>query len=179
MGWLSDPALQWTLALLLAGMWATAAWGKLAHRDAFRGMLHNYRMLPEAVEAPVATALPVLELLVALSLLLPPLRAAAAVASALLLLLFATAMAINILRGRTEIDCGCFVGATRQRIGWSLVVRNLLLALAALVLILPGGDRPLSGFDLFTIGAASSALLMTYLALARVLELAPPAERRA
>lgn len=179
MGWLADPAFQWTVALLLAGMWATAAWSKLANRDAFRGILHNYRLLPEAVEAPTATLLPFVELAVALALLLPPLRGIGGLASAALLLLFAAAMAINIRRGRTDIDCGCFIGAVRQRIGWPLVIRNLVLAAASLALMREAGERALSWFDLFTIGAASAGLLLTYLALSRVLELAPLAERRA
>ncbi len=178
MGWLFDPTLQWTLSLLLAGMWVVAAASKLANRDAFRGILHNYRLLPEGVERPVAEMLPILELLLAFGLLLPPARPWAAIASALLLLLFAAAMGVNILRGRTEIDCGCFIGVVRQRIGWSLVLRNLLLAVAVLPLLGEGSGRSLLWLDLVTILAASSGLLLTYLAISRSLELAPLAERR-
>lgn len=178
MGWLFDPTLQWTLSLLLSGMWVVAAASKLANRDAFRGILHNYRLLPEGFERAAADALPVVELLVAAALLLPPARPWAAITSALLLLLFAAAMGINILRGRTEIDCGCFIGVVRQRIGWSLVLRNLLLAAAALLLLGESSGRPLLWLDLVTIPAASSALLLTYLAISRSLELAPLAERR-
>ncbi len=178
MGWLFDPAFQWSVSLLLAGMWVTAAWSKLANRDAFRGIVHNYRLLPEAFEGPAATALPFAELLVALALVVPPLRPLGALATVGLLLLFAAAMAINIRRGRTEIDCGCFVGVVRQRIGWPLVVRNLLLASLALTLIASGDGRPLLWLDLVTVPAASTALLLVYLATGRILELAPLGERR-
>ncbi len=179
MGWLSDPAFQWTVCLLLAGIWVPAAVGKLANREAFRGVLHNYRLLPEALEGPAATVLPLAELGTALALLWPPARPFGALASILLLLLFTAAMAINLRRGRREIDCGCFIGVLRQRIGWPLVARNLTLALLAGSLLAPPGGRQLWWLDLVTVLAASSALLLTYFAVSRVLELAPLAERRA
>ncbi len=43
-----------------------------------------------------------------------------------LLALYALAMAINLARGRRDLDCGC--GIVRKSISASMVVRNLLLA---------------------------------------------------
>jgi hypothetical protein len=45
-----------------------------------------------------------------------------------LLLVFATAMAINLHRGRRDIDCGCFQSTLRQHLSVTLVVRNLVMA---------------------------------------------------
>jgi hypothetical protein len=42
--------------------------------------------------------------------------------------LFAAAMAINLARGRTHIDCGCFDATQRQPLRWLLVARNIVLA---------------------------------------------------
>ncbi len=178
MGWLSDPTFRWTASLVLAGIWVTAAAGKLANREAFRGVLHNYRLLPRSLERPAAATLPLVELGTALALLWPPARPSGALASILLLLLFAAAMGINLRRGRREIDCGCFIGVLRQRIGWWLVIRNLALALLAASLLAPAGGREPVWLDPVTVFAASGALLLTYFAVNRVLELAPPAERR-
>jgi len=52
-------------------------------------------------------------------------------AAAALFIVFAIAMALNLLRGRTHIDCGCFQSALRQPLEWRLVVRNVVLALLA------------------------------------------------
>ncbi len=176
MWWLFDPALQWTIRLLLAGMLAVAALGKLRNRDAFRGIVHNYRLLPEALDPVVADALPVIELLTAAALLLPGMQVPGAVATIVLLLGFAMAMAVNLARGRREIDCGCFIGVLRQRIGWSLVIRNLLLSAAALPLLGGAAGRPLTWFDALTIVAASASLLLVYLAASRLLETVPLGE---
>jgi hypothetical protein len=109
-----------------------AASDKLRHRDLLPGVIANYRLLPGGLVQPVAVALPLLELLVALALLAGN-RPAAPLAAIALLLLFAAAMAINIQRGRRHIDCGCGHAGLRQQLGWPLVVRNLAMA-AALVL---------------------------------------------
>ena len=173
-----DPVLALTLRLVLAGLFATAAAAKLRRREAFEGIVANYRLLPPALVAPFARLLPWAELVTAGLLLLPATARLGALAAGLLLAVFAAAMAINILRGRTAIDCGCFVGFTRQRIGWSLVVRNLLLVGACGVLLLPPAARPLGTFDLFTVAAATIVLLAGYAALSALLELPRPGEGR-
>jgi len=37
-------------------------------------------------------------------------------------------MAVNLERGRHDIDCGCFQSALRQTLSWTLVWRNVCLA---------------------------------------------------
>ena len=136
-----------------------AAITKLRALDAFVGVVHNYRLVPEPLERPIAYALPVVELAIAVGVLLPAVRAPAALAAAILLVLFAGAMAINLMRGRRDIDCGCFATVLRQRLSWPLVLRNLLLAALAL-LVVPGlGARSLGWLDLVTVGCASTALV--------------------
>lgn len=171
-----DPALALTAALLLAGILATAAGGKLAAPGPFLGVVRNYRLLPEGLAEPFARLLPVIELVVALGLLLPATRAAAGAGAALLLLLFAAAMAANLLRGRADIDCGCFVGLMRQKIAWPLVVRNLVLAAAALLLAVSEPvARPLGALDWITVAAATGSLALLYAAQGRLFGVAPVA----
>jgi len=45
-----------------------------------------------------------------------------------LLSVFAAAMAINLKRGRSEIDCGCGHSLLKQNLSWVLVSRNAGLA---------------------------------------------------
>ena len=169
-----DPTLALAGALILAAIFGSAGPPKLAARDAFAGVLANYRLLPEALVVPVALALPCLEILVAVGLLVPPTRSLAAVAAGLLLLLFAAAMAVNLLRGRRDIDCGCAMGRLRERIGWPLVARNLLLA--ALAFLLASGtpaDRALGWLDAVTVVAAVAVALLLHAAAGRLFGLAP------
>jgi len=94
--------------------------------------------------------------------------------AALLLLLFAAAMAANLLRGRSDIDCGCAIGRLRERIGWPLVTRNLLLAVVALLL---AWGRPvartLEWLDFVSIAAALASLLLLHAAAGRLFGLGP------
>ncbi len=173
-----DPVPVLVARLLLAAVFATAAVGKLRRREAFEGIVANYRLLPERLALPFARALPFVELATVVLLIVPTTARAGGLLAAGLLLLFAGAMTVNILRGRTDIDCGCFVGFLRQRIGWPLVARNLVLALAAVLPWLPVAPRPLGPFDLFTVAAAVVVLTASHAALSRLLELPAPGERR-
>jgi hypothetical protein len=168
-----DPAFASLAVLLLTVIFGAAALAKLRDLAVFRGVVEQYALLPQALVAPFARALPVVELAAALGLLLPATRAPAAALLILLLLAFAAAMAINLARGRSDIDCGCFIGVQKQRISWALVVRNLVLAGFGLMLLLEGTGRPLAGLDWLTIAAATASLLLLYEAIGRLFGLAP------
>jgi hypothetical protein len=109
-----------------------------------------------------------------LGLLVPTTRSEAATVAVALLLLFAAAMAINLRRGRSDIDCGCFVGLMRQRIDWVLVHRNLVLAAGGAFLILAEPmARGLTFLDWVTIAAATGSLAFLYAAVGRLFGRAP------
>ena len=175
MALLHDPAAIWAARLALAAVFALAAFTKLRALDEFIGVVHNYRVLPEVLVRPVAYGLPPLEAAAALGLLIAPARAPAASGAAALLVVFGLAMAVNLVRGRVEIDCGCFASALKQRISWSLVARNLvLIGLALLALRAPLAPRPLIWLDLVTVGSAAVGALLLYVAFTQLRSLAPP-----
>jgi hypothetical protein len=130
-----------------------AGLAKLRHRDLVPGVVANYRLLPEAMVAPVAAALPLVELGLGLGLLASVLSGghlqALALPAAALFLLFAAAMAINIRRGRQAIDCGCGRSQLRQPLGWGLVLRNVVLAALVACHALPlAGGAAIAPLDL-------------------------------
>jgi hypothetical protein len=132
-------------AVAVGLVFVQAALAKLRHRDLFPGVLANYRLLPEALIAPTAALLPVAELVIGLALLAGGQRFAVLPAAGLLSA-FAAAMAINIVRGRSQIDCGCGRSQLRQPLSWMLVARNLVLAAVILPRLLP--SPPSSSLDL-------------------------------
>jgi hypothetical protein len=137
-----------------------AAVSKFRHRTLLPGVIANYRLLPDAAVAPVAMLLPAVELLVCVALIGGEYRVTPVVAI-LLLLTFAAAMAINLRRGRRNIDCGCGQSHLRQSLSWALVWRNLLLSAILLPrLAAPGLPTPAeAGIAL----AAGSAFFLLYL----------------
>jgi hypothetical protein len=74
-----------------------------------------------------------------------PLRSTAGVAAACLLLLYAGAMAVNLLRGRSRLDCGC--GSEPEPVSWFLVLRNVVFAGAAMAVALPTAARHLASSE--------------------------------
>ena len=125
------------LVFLLAGA------QKLSHWRLLPGVIANYRLLPSTLVRPVSVLLPPLELILGALLLSGLAKVWTAPAAIGLLTLFAAAMAINLRRGRDEIDCGCGQSFLKQSLRWSLVSRNAVLA-ALLLPSLSAGQATLS-----------------------------------
>ena len=160
---LSEPLVLWSLRVFLAALLATAAISKLTAMEEFHGVVRNFRLLPDALARPVALALPPVELAVAAGLIVTPLTLPAALAAAGLLAAFGLAIAVNVLRGRTQIDCGCFRDGMRQGISWRMVGRNAVLTGLALGLaaLLPGA-RAAGPVDVATGALAGAVLALLY-----------------
>ena len=139
------------LVFVLAGL------AKLLHRELFVGVIANYRLLPAALVGPAALLLPPVELALGTALLLSG-HWLAALGSMVLLLVFAAAMAINIRRGRSQIDCGCGRSQLRQPLSWLLVGRNVVLAALLLPRLLP--SPAVSATDLMIALAGGLAIFL-------------------
>ena len=129
---LAEPLVSTFIRSFLALLFVTAAVSKLRHREEFFGVVRNFRLTPEWLDAPIAAALPIVELAVAAGLMIPAVVPFAAPTAAGLLVAFGFAIGINVWRGRTAIDCGCLRDGMKQPLSWLLVARNATLALLAL-----------------------------------------------
>lgn len=136
--------------VLAAVLVASAAFKVADVRGTVR-QLRAYELLPaRALGAPAVLLLVAAEAGLAAGLVLGgPRHRPTAAGLALLLLLFAGAMAVNLLRGRRDISCGCW-GARSSRISWGKVAANLAVAVTALLLAytapaLAGPSAPTAG----------------------------------
>jgi hypothetical protein len=157
----ADPIAVGTIVGALALVMLAAAWHKLSDPDAFFGSLAAYGLLPQALVPLVARLLPILEVALAVAILVPVTRPPALLALAALVVLYAVAMAINLLRGRHDIDCGC--GGASHPLSWGLVARNLVLAAAALVASRPTVERSMEWTDALTLVLGVLAFYALYL----------------
>lgn len=139
MQWLTSLAPLLDACRILLGLTLLVpAVGKLRHWSAFHGVVAAYRIGPSWMVAPLAIMIPIAEVISGLALVAGIGTRLAAVAAFGLLLVFALAMAVNLLRGRAYIDCGCFQSSQRQSLDWRLVARNgVLCMLALLVMVSP------------------------------------------
>lgn len=158
------PIIALSLSLFLAVILLSAASHKLRARHRFARQLADYDLLPAATVAWVSRLLPVAEVFVGVALLVPALRPVGALAAVLLLVLYSTAIAINLVRGRRDIDCGCSGPGLERPLGAPLIVRNGALLGMAVLVALPESQAALHGFDLFLIGACVITGLILYTA---------------
>lgn len=169
-----NQLLELTIAFSLAALFAASAAHKVWALREWPGIVRNYRLLPDALVGTVVLTLPLAEALTVGALLASPARRAGACLAALLLLAYAAALGINLSRGRTRIDCGCFGSRLRQDISSWMVVRNVVLAMFALALLIPTEHRPPSGAAMVASIILAATLAFLYPVLAVVLRPPPP-----
>jgi len=136
-------------SLALGALFVAASLPKLADPPAFAHMIYNYRILPGGFVNLFALALPWIELLAGVALLLGLWTRTSAALAGLLLLVFLAALSFNLARGNA-IDCGCFdVASAGKSAAERLadmrrdVLRDLgMMALAAQILL---SARPEAG----------------------------------
>ncbi len=155
---LAQPIVAICIKTFLVLLFSTAAVSKLRSPDEFFGMVRNFRLMPEGLARPVAYALPVVELATAAGIAIPASSAASTAVAGMLLAAFGVAMAINVLRGRSQIDCGCFRNGLKQPLSWAVVGRNAVLAVAAFAAAATPTAWP--GSAGFAVGLAAGGLAM-------------------
>lgn len=104
---LASPWLSVRVAIALGLFFVVAALPKLVDPPSFAHMVYNYRLVPGALVNLMALAMPWLELLTGLALILGIWPRTSAGLVGALLLVFILAISVNLVRGNA-IDCGCF-----------------------------------------------------------------------
>ena len=162
-----DPVARLTIALLLGWVLADAGLHKLREPLRFGAIIDAYRLLPSGWGGWLSRPLGFVELACACALLLPASQRAAAVVAGALFALYWAAMALNLVRGRRDIDCGC--GGVPQPLSGALLLRNLLLlALAGWMAFGVHGERTTGWADLAVALAAALVAILVYAAAAQL-----------
>jgi len=105
----------------------------------FAAQIAGFRLLAPAVIAPIAIALPFLEILLGIYLILGLFTRTAAWAAVILLGIFDLAIASAVVRGMT-VSCGCFGPTDASVTTWPEVARDaVFVILAAVVALRPPG----------------------------------------
>ena len=162
-----DPLVPLVLSVSLALLFSITARHKLGSILHFQALLGAYEIVPAPLLPLAARILPWLEMSLVFLLLVPATRNIAGAVAAVLLMVYALAMAVNLYRGRGQIDCGC--GDTPQALSGWLLLRNAVLVLGALVVALPVLDRGLAALDMVIVVLFTAALAMSYLMVEQLL----------
>lgn len=165
-------ALHPTLIVVAAGtlvcVFARAALHKAMDLAIFVHTMGGYRLLPAALLFPFAIGLLALEVAIAIGLVLPATRSLAAGAALILLAVYAGAIAINLARGNTLIDCGC--GGAGQGLSWYLVLRNIMLVGLCLVALAPPLPVEMNGAAWTSAAAGIVSFLLLFAGIEKLID---------
>lgn len=149
--------------LLLAAVFMTAAMGKFTDLAASRRTLASFGVSLDLVPA-LAILLPIAEAVTAAGLVFSQTARVAAGAAGLLLLVFMYGISRAMLRGEAP-SCNCFGQLTAKPAGWSTLVRNVLLAIPAIIVLAAGVHIHLGS----AVSGSGSADLLAALAVLAIL----------
>jgi hypothetical protein len=156
-----DPLIVLVLSVSLVLLFFMAARHKMSAPQEFRAQLAAYQLLPDVALTPVSRLLPLLEMAIVFLILVPQTRAFAALLAAALLFVYGLSMAVNMVRGRADIDCGC--GGQPQVLSSWLLLRNAVLIAGSCLLLAPASDRAITLSDLLFLILMTTLLAMVYL----------------
>jgi uncharacterized membrane protein YphA (DoxX/SURF4 family) len=131
------PQVVFILRLALGGLLLVTGALKVAHPESLAAAIAGYRLLPQALVLPIAVALPYLELIFGIYLVLGLFTRIAAVVTAAMFLLYSAAVASAVLR-HIPASCGCFGPNDTATADWPHVAFDLVLASASAVIALAG-----------------------------------------
>lgn len=129
---LRKPAVLRVARIALGLVFVVAGLAKIVNLGAFADQVHNFRILPVALENLAAMTLPWIEVVAGLALLLGLRARSGAVLAAVLMAVFTVAVAQAMARG-LDFECGCFGTADSTRVGLEKLLQNLGLTALALV----------------------------------------------
>lgn len=165
-----DPLIFKLIAMVFALLLITAGVHKLDDRLRFQGILTAYQILPAILVVPASVIIPLSEIMIGLAWILAWRIDLVSVVTVALLTAYAMAMGINLMRGRTYIDCGCGFSSAKakgdhsgiQQLSVWLVYRNLVLIALAFVAGAGITERGIGVLDYFSLTAATLALVFIY-----------------
>lgn len=133
---------------------------------AFTGFVEDYKLVPARMAPALGAMIVAGEAFIVVGSLLPWTRPAAMVLAVALLTAYAGGIAINLLRGRDRIECGC--GGPAQGISPALIFRNAVLAAVAF-LGLAAANAAFALIDLLAAFSASLAFFGVYLLVEQII----------
>ena len=162
-----DPLILKLVSIGFGLLFLLSAVHKLTELDRFRTTLSAYEILPAALVVPASIVVPMIEAGFGAIWLGGSVHTSAAIGTACLLGGYTFAIAINLMRGRVHIDCGCSMSGMagkEQQLSWGLVLRNSILIAIALAAMLPVVERPIGIFDYVTLLAGLCTIVFLYAA---------------
>lgn len=116
-------SLKYILILILL----SSSFGKIRNFKEHIHSIREYKILPNNTVQVFAYLDVAVESIVGLTLLIGYFQREMATVASVLIIIYTSAIIINLLRGRRDLDCGCKGAVGSHSISWKLVLRNCIL----------------------------------------------------
>lgn len=124
---IQHPYLATICRWFLAVLFLVAGVRKLTDRNRFVQTVSSYQILPDFATRGFAFFVVWLEIVIGTALLLGVGVVLALIVGGILIISFSVAVGVNLARGRTELDCGCFGAQHKENIGFKTLIRNFMI----------------------------------------------------
>lgn len=121
---------RYLIRFALGALFIWAALAKIADVPGFVAEVHNFRMVPVALENIFAITLPWIELVAGVALIMNVAPRSGLIVLGGLLLVFFVAILSAIIRN-LDIACGCFGTSDASRTGWITLIRDVVFMVMA------------------------------------------------
>jgi methylamine utilization protein MauE len=138
---------------------------KIGSLSSFGKQIASYEIMPAGLATVSGYLIPPIEIGIGISLLFLPVIAAGA---ACLFMSFALAVGVNLLRGRSELRCGCFGPTGKHTISLTHVVGNVGLSLLAVWVAVDNGRPSFLAFQIGTSLVVLAVLAQAWRAMPRL-----------
>lgn len=163
-----DPVIQIIMMAVVSAIFIVAVAHKLVSIQTFKDQLNDYKLISERWVPLFALLIPVFEAGSVFLYLYPETRSIGGVALVSLLLIYIGAIGINLLRGRSEIDCGC-AGKKQQHLGSWLLLRNSIIIFFIILSLFEFDNRSLLFFEWLMVATSVFVFLILYWSLNNLL----------
>jgi uncharacterized membrane protein YphA (DoxX/SURF4 family) len=126
------------LRLTLGVVFIYASIDKIDKPGGFAEAIYNYRMMPHATINLMAIVMPWLELICGILIIIGLFVRGSALLIGFMLLVFVVAISFALVRG-LDISCGCFKVEGGHTLALGLLVRDVLMLIAAAIVVVFGG----------------------------------------
>lgn len=113
--------------LFFGYMFLTSSFGKIKEFSEHQKIIKAYKILPLGLTKSFAILDIGFEIIVGVALLTLMIPELSTILASSLLLVYSIAIAVNLFRGRTDLDCGCGGIVGDNKISPILVLRNIIL----------------------------------------------------
>lgn len=134
MGLLKRKEVILLLRLIVGATFVYASYDKVLQPGQFAIMVRSYQIIPVGVSNLFALVLAWSELVSGVLLILGVFTRQAAGALLMLLIMFVAAASLVMVKGLV-VDCGCFGPDGNSPVGVTLLVRNILMAVACVLIM--------------------------------------------